>query len=312
MQKQRVSVVIPMINEDQNIEKVIDAAIASLGNSSLVQEQEIIVVGKDALSKEIERLRANYHCLRIHIANSRASFLELSNKGLFKASGDIIVLLTESTILPTDYFDVVLPQFEKSNMFAAGVVARHPKNGESTQCYEPIFSSRHVDYKPCNTPESGYSLTLDRSNVAFSRDKIIQLGGFNLLFAPDNSGDVDLFLRAWLFCWKTRFLTSTHCDLMYPVVSPLLRGETSKARIEKEYNDVLLRRFYLPRKQQPMLFIHNLLLFVISLVVPLDIFTPTRMAGFKYLSNFKQIFSSKRWKYSSFDVDLQMLHQRFF
>lgn len=312
MLKQRVSVVIPMINEDKSIEKVIDAAIVSLENSSLVQEKEIVVVGKDALSEEIERIRANYDNLRIYISNSRASYTEVANKGLFKATGDIIVLLTEDTLLPSDYFDVVVPQFEKNNVFAVGVVARYPKNGESTHCYEPIFTPRHIDYKTCTAPESNFTLTLDRSNVAFSRDKILQLGGFNLLFAPDNSGDVDLFLRAWLLCWKTCFLTSTHCDMLNPVVSPLLRGETSKSRIEKEYNDILLRRFFLPSRQQPLLFIHNLLLFVMSLVIPLDIFTPTRMAGIKFINNAKKIISSKRWRYSSFDIDLQMLKQRYF
>ena len=50
MLKQSVSVVIPMINEDKSIEKVIDAVISSLDNSSLVQEKEVIVVGRDALS----------------------------------------------------------------------------------------------------------------------------------------------------------------------------------------------------------------------------------------------------------------------
>lgn len=312
MLKQSVSVVIPMINEDKSIEKVIDAVISSLENSSLVQEKEIIIVGRDALSKQMDILRANYDNIRIFISHSRASFAEVANKGLFKASGKIILLLTEDTIIPTDYFDVVLPQFEKTNMFAAGVVARHPGNGESTQCYEPIFSPHHVDYKPCNVPSSGYTLALDRSNVALSRDKILQLGGFNLLFAPDSSGDIDLFLRAWLLCWKTCFLTSTHCDLLRPVVSPLLRGETSKSRTEKEYNDVLLRRFYLPKRQQPLLFVHNFLLFMISLMIPLDIFLATRNAGFRFIGNLKDILSSKRWRYSSFEIDLQMLKQRFF
>lgn len=312
MLKQRVSVVIPMINESRSIEQVIDTAIASLENSSLVQEKEIIIVGRDALSEQTERLRANYDNLRIFIANSHASYPEIANKGLFKASGDIIVLLTENTLLPSDYFDVVLPQFEKNNILAAGVVGRYPKTGESTQCYTPVFTQRHVNYAPCEVTSSTYTLTLDRSNVAFSRDKLIQLGGFNLLFAPDNSGDIDLFLRGWLHCWKSCFLTSTHCDLLNPVVSPLLRGETSKARIEKEFNDVLLRRLYLPNRQQPLLFVHNLLLFILSLVVPLDIFTPTRMAGFRFIKNFKQIISSRRWKYSSFEIDLQMLKQRYF
>lgn len=301
-----------MINEDKSIEKVIDAAIASLENSSLVQDKEIIVVGKDALSKKVENIRANYDDLQIHIAHSRASYQEISNKGLFKATGSIIVLLSEDTLLPTDYFDVVIPQFEKTNLFAAGVVSRYPETGESTQCYEPIFSRRRVDYKTCSVPQTGYSLTLDRSNVAFSRDKIIQLGGFNTLFASDNSADIDLFLRGWLLSWRTRFLTATHCDLINPIASPLLRGTTSKVKIEKEYNDVLIRRFFLSTSQQPFVYIHNLLLFIMSIVIPLEIFHATRMAGFRYLKNFKRIISSKRWRYSSFDIDLYMMKQRFF
>ena len=102
MLKQSVSVVIPMINEDKSIEKVIDAVISSLDNSSLVQEKEVIVVGRDALSKQTEELRANYDNIQIFIANSHASYAEVANKGLFKASGNIIVLLTEDTLLPTD------------------------------------------------------------------------------------------------------------------------------------------------------------------------------------------------------------------
>lgn len=314
MLKQSVSVVIPMINENKSIEKVIDSVISSLENSSLVQEKEVIVVGRDALSKQTEDIRANYHDLQIFIANSHASYPEVANKGLFKASGNIIVLLTEDTLLPKDYFDVVIPQFEKNNMFAAGVVARSPETGESTHCYVPIMTSRHVNYKAEDVASvaSSYTLTFDRSNVALSREKLLQLGGFNLLYAPDCSGDIDLFLRGWLHCWKSCFLTSTHCDLLKPVDSPLQRGETTKSKIEKEYNDVLLRRLFLPRRQQALLFIHNLLLFIMSLVLPLDIFKPTRMAGFKFIGNFKKILSSKRWRYSSFDIDLQMLRQRYF
>lgn len=312
MLKQSVSVVIPMINEDKSIEKVIDSVISSLENSSLVQEKEVIVVGRDALSKQTESLRANRHDILIFIANSHASYPEVANKGLFKASGDIIVLLTEDTLLPTDYFDVVIPQFEKNNMFAAGVVARYPATGKSTNCYVPILTPRHVNYRTEEATSSCYTLTFDRSNVAFSREKLLQLGGFNLLFAPDCSGDIDLFLRGWLHCWKSCFLTSTHCDLLNPVDSPLLRGDSTKSKIEKEYNDVLLRRLFLPRKQQALLFIHNLLLFIMSLVLPLDIFKPTRMAGLKFIKNFKKILSSKRWRYSSFDIDLQMLRQRYF
>lgn len=314
MLKQSVSVVIPMINENKSIEKVIDSVISSLENSSLVQEKEVIVVGRDALSEQTEKLRANYHDVQIFIANSHAPYPEVANKGLYKASGNIIVLLSEDTILPKDYFDVVIPQFEKNNMFAAGVVARYPATGESTHCYVPIMTPRHVNYKvdEMATAASCYTLTFDRSNVALSRDKLLQLGGFNLLFAPDCSGDIDLFLRGWLLCWKSCFLTSTHCDLLKPVENPLLRGETSKSKVEKEYNDVLLRRFFLPGRQQLLLFLHNLLLFIMSLILPLDIFKPTRMAGFKFISNFKKILSSKRWRYSSFEIDLQMLKQRYF
>ena len=314
MLKQSVSVVIPMINENKSIEKVIDSVISSLENSSLVQEKEVIVVGRDALSEQTEKLRANYNNIQIFIANSHASFPEVANKGLFKASGDIIILLTEDTLLPTDYFDVVIPQFEKNNMFASGVVARYPSTGESTHCYVPIMTPRHVNYKldESNSTSSCYTLTFDRSNVAFSREKLLQLGGFNLLFAPDCSGDIDVFLRGWLRCWKSSFLTNTHCDLLKPVESPLLRGETMKSKVEKEYNDVLLRRFFLPRKQQLLLFLHNLFLFVMSLILPLDIFKPTRMAGFKFIGNFKKILSSRRWRYSSFEIDLQMLRQRYF
>lgn len=312
MLKQKVSVVIPMINEDQSIEKVIDSVFSSLENSSLVQEKEVIVVSRNALSQQTERIRANYSDIKIVIAPSHAHFTETANKGLFKASGNIIVLVSEYTLLPSDYFDVVIPQFKKTNMFAVGVVSRCEQTGESTQCYEPIFSKHHVDYKPCEPTSSNFTLTLDRSNVAMSREKLIQLGAFNPLFEADSNGDIDLFLRAWMLCWKSCFITSTHCNLLKPVVSPLLRGDTKKIRAEKEFNDLLLRRFFLPKKYQFILFFHNLSLFILSLLIPMDIFAATRKAGFRYIKNFNKIISTQRWKYTSFEIDLQMLKQRFF
>ncbi|MCQ2188904.1 MAG: glycosyltransferase family 2 protein [Paludibacteraceae bacterium] len=312
MLKQSVSVVIPMIKENKNITQVIDSVVTSLENSSLVQDKEIIIVSRDALSKQTEFVRENYPNIKIYISNSRASYGEVSNKGLFKATGNIIVLITETTLLPTDYFDVVIPQFEKTNIFAASVVARFPEDGRSTNCYAPIFTSRHVNYKTCEVPSTSYTLTFDRSNVAILREKLIQLGGFNLLFAPDASGDTDLFLRGWMHCWKSCFLTTTHCDLLEPVDSHLVRGATDKIRIEREYNDMLLRKLYLPQRQQPLLMIHNILLFILSIVIPLDIFKPTRMASLKYIKNYNKILSSKRWRYSTFEIDLPLLNQRFF
>jgi GT2 family glycosyltransferase len=130
---------------------------------------------------------------------------------------------------------------------------------------------------------------LSGENAFVDRKKIIQLGGFDEMFAPFYVEDYELSLRAWRFGWKCYYDHNTICRHKESVT---IKTKTKKNQINKIYyrNKMYLHALHLPGS---LLFLWHIQLFFECLLNAVLLRFYYLQATFQYVSN-RAIIYSKR------------------
>lgn len=202
-----ISVVIPNYNGRELLEKIIPPAFVALQNSGLPFE---IIISDDASSDESVSFLKNFYPEIILIQNQEnQGFSKTINRGIFKAKFSYILLLNSDVILTENYFENQLRYFDDDKTF--GVMGRIVGwNNDKIQdgAKYPNFHGAKIkttgNYLKTGPQKSDrlYSMYLSGANAFVSKEKILQLQGFDELFSPFYVEDYELSLRAWRMGWK--------------------------------------------------------------------------------------------------------------
>lgn len=247
--KKGISVVIPNYNGEVLLPQILPHAYEALKSTGLLYE--IIVSDDCSTDGSTALLEKEYPEIRLIKSSVNKGFSPTINKGIFAAQYDLILLLNSDVKLTPDYFKHQLAYFDDKGTF--GVMGRIIgwddeviQDGGKYPSFHGVKIKTSGNYIP-EEPKEGdrlYSMYLSGANALVSREKIMQLGGFDELFAPFYVEDVELSLRAWRIGWKCFYEHNAVCRHKTSVT---IKSKSSKTQIRKIYyrNKMLLHALHL-------------------------------------------------------------------
>ncbi|MEA3453075.1 MAG: glycosyltransferase family 2 protein, partial [Patescibacteria group bacterium] len=111
----RISVIIPVYNEEKNIAKTIESLIKQTLN-----DYEIIAVNDGSTDKSVEILNKYRDKIKVIDKKQNGGQAKALNAGLKIASGSIIARTDGDSIVPSDWLERIHDNFKNNNIIAVG------------------------------------------------------------------------------------------------------------------------------------------------------------------------------------------------
>ena len=246
-----ISVVIPNYNGRYLLEKIMSPLLEALQNSAL--PFEVIISDDKSTDDSVPFLQAGFPQVKVLVNETNQGFSPTINKGIYHSKYSHLLLLNSDVKLTPDYFSVQLRYFLRDDTF--GVMGRMIgwdndiiQDGGKYPSFHGLKIKTSGNYIPIEEKpgEWLYSMYLSGANAFVDRNKILQLGGFDELFAPFYVEDYELSLRAWRFGWKCYY---DHDSICRHKESVTIKTKSKKSQVNKIYyrNKMYLHALHLPR-----------------------------------------------------------------
>ncbi len=202
------SVVIPSWNGRELLERNLPSVVEALAGNP---ENEILVVDNGSSDGTAEFLRRRFPGVRVIEPGRNLGFAGGANAGVRAARNAVVVLLNNDMRVAKDFLAPLLEGFRDAQVFAVSCqiffsdpTRRREETGLTEGWWENgSLRVRHRideavrDLFPCFYGGGG--------SCAFDREKFLELGGFDELYAPFYLEDADLGYRAWKRGWKVLY-----------------------------------------------------------------------------------------------------------
>lgn len=163
----------------------------------------VVILDNQSTDDDVGWIRREFPSVETVLA-PKNDFLFSYNWLAQKRTEDILVLLNNDLKVDHDFLSPLVRHFESPDVFSVSARSYDWNRGEVTSgparlhfehgFYNWNFDTKHQ--KACHT------LFTSGGFMAVDRNKFLELGGFNQLFAPAYCEDVDLCFRAWRRGWR--------------------------------------------------------------------------------------------------------------
>lgn len=243
-----ISVVIPNYNGKHLLEANIPSVIEAL--RFIKAEKEIIVIDDASTDSSVEFMKQHYPNIQLIVNESNKGFSPTINKGIFVAQHQLVLCLNSDVQLSPDYFKHQLKYFEKADTFGVmgKIIDQDDRHLQDAGKY-PKISFKGIkgsyNYIPNSLPTEMWLPTffLSGANALIERKKLLELRGFNELFAPFYFEDADLGIRAWRIGWKCYFEPQAVC--MHALSSTIKKLQSEKVKTIIERNRIQFNYLHL-------------------------------------------------------------------
>ena len=203
---ERCSIVIPTWNASRLTER----CLRSLIDHGVSDRAEIVVVDDGSTDDTVAGISTAYPETVLVRHDENRGFAAACNTGVARASHGIVVLLNNDVVATEPFLDPLLTHFRDEQVFA--VNPRVYQAGEDRPGGGLVRGTMHCGLLRLRWAESeslretgGLTLYANGAATAVSRDKYLSLGGFDRLYAPFYSEDLDLSYRAYQRGWVVRY-----------------------------------------------------------------------------------------------------------
>ncbi|MBA2562946.1 MAG: glycosyltransferase [Chitinophagaceae bacterium] len=233
-----ISVIIPNFNGRLLLPQIIPPLLIALKNISTAYE--IIVADDCSTDDSVQYLRQHYKEIIVLQDQINKGFAPTMNKGIYTSKYKYLLFLNSDVKLSPDYFVLLLKYFDNPDTF--GVMGRiigwdddNIQDGGKYPYFHGVKIKTSGNYVPMHPSreEKFYSMYLSGANALVSREKVIQLNGFDEIFAPYYVEDYELSLRAWRLGWKCYY---EHFAVCRHRTSTSIKTKNKKKYIEIIYN----------------------------------------------------------------------------
>ena len=212
-QGKRCSIVIPTWNAGSLIER----CLRSLKDHGEADRAEIVVVDDGGTDDTALRIRAACPDSVLVRHDENRGFAAACNTGVGRASHDIVVLLNNDVTATGPFLDPLLSHFRDERVFA--VNPRVYQAGDGRPGGGLVRGAMHCGLLRLRWAEresqreaGGLTLYANGAAMAVARNKYLALGGFDTLYAPFYSEDLDLSYRAYLRGWTVHYEPGSRLD----------------------------------------------------------------------------------------------------
>lgn len=244
-----ISVVIPNYNGGKLLPEILPCLYEALQRSGL--PYEIIISDDCSTDNTVEWLQNNHPDIRLVINHVNRGFAPTINAGIQQASFSWVLLLNSDVKLEPDYFLPLMRYMTMDDCF--GVMGKiigwnndEVQDGGKYPSRQGFKIKTDRNFLPINPDEPTplYSMYLSGANAFVNREKLMNLGGFDELFAPFYVEDYELSLRAWRLGWKCYYENKAVCRHQTSVTIKNLRKKT-QIKIIYNRNKFLLHAIHL-------------------------------------------------------------------
>jgi GT2 family glycosyltransferase len=232
-----ISVIIPNYNGSQLLNEILPSVTQALFATGL--PNEIIISDDCSTDDSVKMIAENYPEIILIESTTNKGFSPTINKGIFASKYEYLLLLNNDVKLEADYFKPLLRYFELPDTFGVmGRIIGWNDNRIQDGGKYPEFHGAKIktsgNYIPVSDTHNGYmySMYLSGANALVSGEKLIQLGGFDELFAPFYVEDFELSLRAWRLGWKCYY---EHEAICRHKLSVTIKSKNKKKYINRIY-----------------------------------------------------------------------------
>lgn len=243
-----VSVVIPNYNGKHLLEKNLPSVFTVLNFSKL--KYEVIVVDDASSDDSVKFVQEQYPEITLLKNEVNKGFSPTINKGIFAAKQELVLALNSDVQLTENYFVEQLKYFEASDTFG---VMGHITDTDSPRIQDsgkfPSISFKGIkttyNYIPFSNQSKGWlpSFFLSGANALMDRNKLLELKGFDEIYAPYYYEDADLGIRAWRAGWCCYVEPKSVC--MHAISSTIGKVRPEKVKIIAERNRIILNHLHL-------------------------------------------------------------------
>jgi GT2 family glycosyltransferase/glycosyltransferase involved in cell wall biosynthesis len=174
---------------------------------------EIIVVDNGSTDGSVEFVARKFGSVRVVALPHNAGFGAGNNAGVRAAAHEVVVLLNNDMAVDSGFLRPLLDGFREntfavsSQIFHQDASARREETGKTSACFRRgLIEYAHLPVEPGTAVRPYYpAFWAGGGSSAFHRDRFLELGGFQEIFAPAYVEDTDLSFRAWKAGWEVRF-----------------------------------------------------------------------------------------------------------
>ncbi|MCL6258250.1 glycosyltransferase family 2 protein [Aquiflexum sp. TKW24L] len=261
--KKSVSIIIPNYNGKKLLEQYLPCTITAIEAENA--PFEIIVVDDASSDGSVEFLKQFFPQVLVIQNKLNKGFSYSCNIGLEAAKYELSFFLNSDVKLDVSYFSKQWKYFEFEDTF--GVMGRMltPEGNRIEGAAKiPILSGLKLKvnkqyYSNNLNQKSTPTIFLSGANSLVVTEKAREIGGFNEIFSPFYSEDVDLGLKSWRVGWKSYY---EHQSICYHLGSHTIKNSCQKKKIKSIYyrNRMILHGIHVERKDLPLWKIQLLLL----------------------------------------------------
>lgn len=202
--KDAASVVIPTWNGREHLARTLPSVVAALAGN---QRNEVLVIDNASNDGTAEFLADAFPSVRVVELGTNLGFGRACNAGFSLARHDIVVLLNNDMRVEPDFLQPLVDGFQDTRVFSVtsqihfedATKAREETGLTAGRWHRGRIRIRHVvDEQVDRLFPTFYS---GGGSTAFDRSKVLELGGFDEIFAPFYVEDVDLSYMAWKRGW---------------------------------------------------------------------------------------------------------------
>ncbi|RYZ19218.1 MAG: glycosyltransferase, partial [Chitinophagaceae bacterium] len=202
-----ISIIIPNYNGRTLLQQTLPSVIGAAKDATL--PFEIIICDDHSSDDSVIFLKEQYPQIKVLVNEVNKGFSPTINTGIFHAQYSHVLLLNSDVKLTPNYFNGLTRYFEKADTF--GVMSKivgweddKIQDGGKYPSFHGLKIKTSGNYIPLRKERDQwyYSMYLSGANAFVDRNKLLQLQGFDELFAPFYVEDFELSLRAWRMGWK--------------------------------------------------------------------------------------------------------------
>lgn len=241
-----ISVVIPNYNGKDLLKRNLPHVYHAL-DSSGITDYEIIVADDCSRDGSVDFLLKEFPEVLVIAHPGNFGFAENVNSGIFASCKELVLVLNTDVELTEGFFIPLIPYFDRPNTF--GVMSRiialdsdHVHDGAKYPDYSFARIGSTTNYR-CSDKSSLYTLFLSGANALIDRLKLLELGGFDVMYSPYYAEDVDLGLRAWKVGYRCYYDDTAYCR--HSLSETIQKEKPAKVRTISKRNKMYLHYVHL-------------------------------------------------------------------
>jgi len=200
MKKPTVSIVIPNWNGVYLMEKHLQGALDA------APEAQIIIADDVSGDGSVEYIRKNFPSVIVVEGTKREGFAANVNRGVAKATGDVVILLNTDVEPEKGFLQPLLSHFDDPEVFAVGCLEKSWENGKTILRGRGLARwDRGFYVHSRGEVDESDTAWVSGGSGAFRRSMWNTLGGMDTLYNPFYWEDIDISYRARKAGWKILF-----------------------------------------------------------------------------------------------------------